>query len=116
MAGPEDGTWGRETTSLFGVNTGSGIAYHPAPLYEIAFLLAVSFALFHLAMVKPHWNRYRIFLLVYLLFRLGVDTLKTDPILAWNLTSIQWVCLIGCLGLLANHRRLKDAPALVARG
>jgi phosphatidylglycerol---prolipoprotein diacylglyceryl transferase len=113
LAGPADGTWGRETSSFLGitvgVKSGSALTYHPAPLYEIAFLLLCSWMVFNLANKRPRWNRYRIFLFAYLAFRLVIDTLKSDPILALSMTSIQWACVLGMMGLLLNFKRFSDS-------
>lgn len=108
LAGPEDGTWGQATSSHFGIDVGSGVALHPAPLYEILFLFMCMLMVYRISLWKPHWNRYRLFLIAYLIFRFGIDTIKLDPVIAWQLTSIQWVCMLGILGLGLTYKKLSD--------
>jgi len=119
IAGPADRTWGRPTASLFGVDGGDGIARHPLPLYEIAFL-AVLLAVLprasrrHLrAFVNPTrqpGDRFKLFMIGYMLFRLAADGLKDDPTVAAGLTSIQWTCIAVLVYYARDIVRLARAP------
>jgi phosphatidylglycerol---prolipoprotein diacylglyceryl transferase len=108
LAGPGDGTWGKPTSFIMGINTGDGLYRHPAPLYEMVFLVLLSFGLKRLSLAYTQLNTYRFFLIAYLIFRLWIDGVKEDPILALGLTSIQWFCIGGILFLLWDYRNLKD--------
>jgi phosphatidylglycerol:prolipoprotein diacylglycerol transferase len=109
LAGPTDGTWGIATSMPWAVQTGSGPALHPTPLYEISFLVICGFLLHRVMRMRPHWNSFRLFLMVYLGFRLAIDTLKLDPRIGWGMSSIQWLCLFGIGLLLADYRKLSDS-------
>lgn len=99
LAGLGDHTYGTPTSLPWGVDFGDGIARHPTQLYEIAFLL-VQYALIHArrgSFVKPG-DRFRAFMLGYLLFRLLVEFIK--PVFyAWpgGLSGLQWLCIAGLL-------------------
>lgn len=93
LAGPEDRTHGLPSDVPWALAMGDGVRRHPVALYEIAFLLALA-PLLRLARVPG--DRFRLFLVSYLAFRLAIDFLKPypRPILA-GLTAIQWACLAG---------------------
>ena len=99
LAGLGDHTYGTPTSLPWGVDFGDGIARHPTQLYEIAFLL-VQYALIHArrgSFVKPG-DRFRAFMLGYLLFRLLVEFIK--PVFyayTGGLSGLQWLCVAGLL-------------------
>lgn len=96
LAGLNDATYGLPTTLPWGVDFGDGLPRHPTQLYEIVFCIA-------LAAVLARWRaplaatpglRFKLMLSTYLLWRLGIDTIKPvhHP---WplGLSGIQWLCL-----------------------
>jgi prolipoprotein diacylglyceryltransferase len=105
LAGVPDGTQGVPASVPWAIDYGDGIPRHPSPLYEIAFLLGMALGFQILGKRIAPGGRFKLFLLGYLLFRLGGDFLKPDPVVLWNLTSIQWFCLAGLLALLFHWRR-----------
>ena len=107
LTGPADFTCGLPTKLPWGVDFGDGIPRHPAPLYEIAALLAFAALLPSLRrrLQKPG-DLFRVFAAFYLLLRLGLDALKPDLPLALHLSGIQWGCLAGLAVLAPGLRRI----------
>lgn len=95
LEGLPDHTYGVTTALPWGVDFGDGIRRHPTQLYETLFMTTL--AVF-LARRKPsrEGDSWRIFLIVYLAFRLCVDFLKPGAPLA-GLTAIQWACLAAII-------------------
>jgi phosphatidylglycerol:prolipoprotein diacylglycerol transferase len=100
VAGLADDTYGKPTSLPWAVDFGDGIGRHPAQLYEIVFLTLLAFGL-----SRP-WNlpegaRFRIFLASYLSWRLVIDFIKPQPLLA-GMNVIQWACVAGLIVLAAD--------------
>jgi len=104
LSGLDDHTAGVATALPWGVDFGDGVARHPTQLYEIGFV-AVAYAL---ATFIPgalrNGVRFRLFLGLYLAFRVAVDTLKPDPHWLLGLTAIQLACLVGLVYLVCEPR------------
>ena len=99
LAGLADDTYGKPTALPWAVNFGDGIGRHPTQLYEIFFLLALAaFLLRSTQWQWPEGTRFRIFLAAYLAWRLVIDCIKPQPLIA-GLNLIQWACLAGILAL-----------------
>lgn len=100
LAGLHDDTYGTPTTLPWGVDLGDGVARHPSPLYEIAFLGLLTSALWRQRerMAAVPGLQFKLFLVAYLLWRLLGDGLKplrqSYPL---GLSGIQWVCLVALL-------------------
>lgn len=99
LAGLADDTYGKPTTLPWAVNFGDGIGRHPTQLYEIVFLVLLG-----LILSRP-WRlaegaRFRIFLAAYLAWRIAIDFLKPQPLVA-GMNVIQWACVagLGALGI-----------------
>lgn len=76
-AGLVDETFGLPTSLPWGWDFGDGVKRHPAPLYEIAFLLLLAAALHALVPRLTHaGDTFRIFMAAYLAFRVAEDFLK----------------------------------------
>jgi phosphatidylglycerol---prolipoprotein diacylglyceryl transferase len=108
LSGLEDQSYGIATTLPWGVDFGDGIARHPTQLYEILILAALGAVL----IVRTGTNatvgdRFKLFMVVYLGFRLLVEFIKPAVRLG-GLSAIQWVCLAG-VAYYAPH-----VPRLVA--
>ncbi len=90
--GLPDQTYGVATSLPWGVDFGDGIRRHPTQLYESLF--AILLLAFLVRMIRqPHRNGdvFKAFMVVYMLWRLAIDSLKPDP--QWFiLTGIQWAC------------------------
>jgi phosphatidylglycerol:prolipoprotein diacylglycerol transferase len=111
LAGLDDHTYGVATVLPWGVDFGDGISRHPTQLYEIAFLLA-QYALIHArghALSAPG-DRFRAFMIGYLLFRLLVEFIKpvfyTYP---GGLSGLQWLCVAGLIYYARDIRRILQA-------
>ncbi|MCL1961919.1 MAG: prolipoprotein diacylglyceryl transferase [Desulfovibrionaceae bacterium] len=100
LAGLDDGTYGVPTSLPWGVDFGDGLPRHPAQLYEIIFAGL-------LWRLLKHWQprlkavpgaMFRLMLIAYLLWRLGIDSLKpVSYVYALGLSGIQWACLLALL-------------------
>jgi len=100
LAGLADDTYGKPTSLPWAVDLGDGIGRHPVQVYEILFL-----TLLGIVVSRPaQWRegaRFRIFLGSYLAWRLAIDFLKPQPLVA-GLNLIQWSCLGGILFLVLD--------------
>lgn len=112
LAGLADDTYGTPTRLPWGVDFGDGVARHPTQAYEFIFLLSLAFVLRRMN-ARPHMQGrvFRSFLCLYLLWRLLVDFLKPQPLVA-GLNWIQWACLAGLLALAVSALRHHDTAAL----
>jgi phosphatidylglycerol:prolipoprotein diacylglycerol transferase len=95
FAGLADDTYGTATRLPWGVDFGDGVRRHPTQIYEFLFLIG-------LAWVLGRWERrphgegqvFRGFMAAYLGWRLLIDFLKPQPLVA-GMNWIQWACLAG---------------------
>lgn len=95
LTGLPDRTHGTATALPWGVDFGDGIARHPTQVYEVIFLLALVAALLRLGTVLTRsGDVFKVFMIAYLAFRLGVDALKPAPSIV-GLAAIQWACVAG---------------------
>jgi phosphatidylglycerol---prolipoprotein diacylglyceryl transferase len=93
LSGFEDESYGVATRLPWGVDFGDGIARHPTQLYEVIVLAALGAVLMARArMPAPTGDRFKLFMVVYLGFRLLVEFIKPVVRLG-GLSAIQWVCL-----------------------
>jgi phosphatidylglycerol---prolipoprotein diacylglyceryl transferase len=108
LAGLADDTYGKPTSLPWGVNFGDGLPRHPTQLYEIIFLLLLATFLSS-RQARPHANGsiFRTFLAAYLTFRLAIDFLKPQPLIA-GMNLIQWACVAGLVALALTYRRHTD--------
>ena len=108
LSGPADQTHGLPTSLPWGIAVGDGIPRHPVALYEIAFLIAIVPLL---RGKRAPGDRFRMFMLAYLTFRLLVDYLKPYPAPVYGFTPIQWACMAGMAYYLAVLTRKEPVPA-----
>jgi phosphatidylglycerol---prolipoprotein diacylglyceryl transferase len=114
IAGLADDTYGKPTALPWAVDLGDGIGRHPVQAYEMLFL-----ALLGVVVSLPaQWGegaRFRIFLAGYLSWRVAIDFLKPQPLVA-GLNVIQWACLAGLaiLGVLSLADRGREKIAASA--
>ena len=104
LSGLADHTYGNPTALPWGVDFGDGIPRHPTQLYEIAFIVVWTAVLFQRKSRNSQTgDRFRAYLVGYLLFRLCVDAIKPIPMhYPLGLSGIQWLCLAG-LAYYAKH-------------
>jgi phosphatidylglycerol---prolipoprotein diacylglyceryl transferase len=109
LAGLRDHTYGSPTALPWGIDFGDGVPRHPTQIYEILFLIALGGLLVRLK-AAPHreGDLFRVFLISYSAWRLGIDFLKPDPRFG-GLSTIQWCCVAGLLWY------ARDAKALILR-
>jgi len=107
LSGLEDESYGTATRLPWGVNFGDGIARHPTQVYEIMFLAALGATLAGLRTTATVGDRFKLFMVGYVAFRLLVDFIKPGVRLG-GLSAIQWVCL-AVVAYYAPH-----VPRLVA--
>ncbi len=113
LTGLPDQTYGTATTLPWGVDFGDGVRRHPTQLYEILFLVALSFVLWRgMKMVsRSVWQTgdvFRLFMISYALWRVGIDFLKPEPRVL-GLSLIQWVCLAVVAYCWRDLRRIVGA-------
>ena len=95
LAGLADDTYGKPTRLPWAVDFGDGIGRHPVQLYEILFLALLAFLLTRGGPLKEG-VRFCMFLAGYLAWRLAIDFIKPQPLIA-GLNVIQWACLAGLI-------------------
>lgn len=117
VAGLDDRTYGLPTPLPWGVDFGDGIARHPTQLYEIAFVLALGWAL-HAARARfaVPGARFRAFMLAYLAFRFAIEFIKPMPHVYFGaLSGIQLLCLAGFVHYHRDIARLWRGAAWARR-
>jgi phosphatidylglycerol---prolipoprotein diacylglyceryl transferase len=97
LEGLEDGTFGKPTTWATGIDFGDGITRHPTNLYEITFLIILWLSIIYIEKRRPlsNGNRFKIFLVSYLIFRFFTEYLKPTYFHPIGLSSIQIATLSG---------------------
>lgn len=96
LSGVKEFTYGRETTSFFGMDLGDGLLRHPTSLYELIFLILLFFGLQQLqnkAALK-NGELFKIFMLSYFGFRFFIEFLKPNVFYVLGLSTIQLLCVI----------------------
>jgi prolipoprotein diacylglyceryltransferase len=92
--GIHEPVYGIETHFFMGMDLGDGLSRHPVILYEMFFLL-VLLLVFYLIRGKNMLNgdRFKLFMVLYFLFRFFIEFLKPYHPLFLNLSSIHWSAL-----------------------
>jgi len=111
LAGLPDHTYGNPTTLPWGVDFGDGIPRHPTQIYEIVFLALWLWLLeTRGSRLQRSGDRFRLFMVGYLLFRLLVDAIKPVPYAyAFGLCGIQLLCIAGLAYYLPQLSRIGRA-------
>jgi prolipoprotein diacylglyceryltransferase len=110
LTGLDDGTCGLPTRLPWGVNFGDGIPRHPTQLYDIVFLamLAIVLAGFlrtRVAMAAPGLA-FRVFVLAYCAYRLGVEFIKPTAKPYLGMSAIQLACISAIIFVLPGVVRM----------
>ncbi len=89
--GTEEPTYGIETNFFTGMDLGDGKLRHPVALYEMFFML-VLFLLFYSIRNKKmiDGDRFKLFMVLYFMYRFFVEFLKPYNSLFLDLSIIQW--------------------------
>lgn len=91
LTGLEDKTHGQPSTLPWAIDFGDGITRHPTQLYEILFLL---FLFITLLVLKSRTKlnpglEFKIFVILYLIFRFMIEFIKPIYLYPWGLSMIQ---------------------------
>lgn len=91
LMGVAEPTYGIKTTFFMGMNLGDGLKRHPVMLYEMIYLV-VLFILFQVIKNKQLINgdRFKLFMVLYFLYRFLVEFIKPYQPLFLDLSSIHW--------------------------
>jgi prolipoprotein diacylglyceryltransferase len=111
LAGLPDDTYGKPSRLPWSVDFGDGIGRHPTQAYEIVFLAVLALVLRRMA-TRPHapGALFQTFLAAYLAWRLLIDFLKPEPLLA-KLSLIQWACCAGLVAIGIRYVRDRQSAA-----
>ena len=84
-------TYGIETSFITGMDLGDGLYRHPVALYEMFFMLLL-FIFFQKIKNKNlvSGDRFKLFMVLYFLFRFLIEFIKPYNPLFFHLSSIQW--------------------------
>ena len=85
---------GTATRLPWGVDFGDGVRRHPTQLYEMIFHFSAAVAL--TLRERRGWftgQRFKLYLISYLIYRFLSETIRPEPVLAAGLTGYQWACL-----------------------
>jgi phosphatidylglycerol---prolipoprotein diacylglyceryl transferase len=86
--------FGEATSFPWGVNFGDGISRHPTQLYESAYLLVVFIILLYAGrVIKTPGRVFDLFIMLYFIFRFGVEFIRVDPPVFIGLTIVQFISL-----------------------
>ena len=114
--------YGTPTELPWGVDFGDGLLRHPNQLYEAAFHLSAAAALVFIS--RRGWleqQRIKAYLIAYMLFRVGSETWRPEPVFAlgmtfYQLSAIAFAALFAGLWVLdaraASRRVAEPDPAL----
>ena len=115
LSGVTDLTYGNATTLPWAWDYGDGIPRHPTSLYEIVGLILIAWLAHRPRFAHEPGDRFRMFMVSYLLLRFGLEFLKppfgpaaSGELMAdhWGpLSAIQWACLTGLTYYLPASKR-----------
>ena len=93
--GIDEPVFGKVTTFFMGMDLGDGLKRHPVMLYEMGYLVILFLVFICLRDAKMHnGERFKLFMVLYFLFRFFMEFLKPYHPLFLNLSSIHWSALI----------------------
>lgn len=98
LSGTNEFTYGKETSSIFGMDLGDGILRHPLALYELIFLVLLAIALREIQKknILKSGELFKWFMITYFSFRFFIEFLKPNEFFIVGLSSVQ-ILVIICL-------------------
>ncbi len=111
LAGVNEFTYGKETSTILGMDLGDGIMRHPVALYEVFFLvlLWVFLKRFHKGNQAEPGQLFKYFMIAYFLFRFFIEFLKPNIFFIIGLSSIQYLCILCMIYYLKTILKLFHA-------
>jgi prolipoprotein diacylglyceryltransferase len=96
LSGTDEFTYGTETSFFLGMDLGDGVLRHPIALYEIVFLILLFVFLYQikLSVKVKSGTLFKYFMLLYFGFRFSIEFLKPNEFLLFQLSTIQYLCVI----------------------
>ncbi|AUC74670.1 prolipoprotein diacylglyceryl transferase [Olleya sp. Bg11-27] len=96
LSGINEFTYGKVTSSIFGMDLGDGLMRHPTSLYELVFLtfLLITLRAINDSFQLKNGELFKIFMLSYFGFRFCIEFLKPNVFYTFGLSSIQLLCVI----------------------
>ena len=96
LSGIKEFTYGKVTTSIFGMDLGDGLLRHPTSLYELVFLVLLFFSLKRIQnnSILKNGDLFKLFMLFYFGFRFFIEFLKPNVFYVFGLSTIQLLCVI----------------------
>lgn len=113
LGGLADHTYGNPTSLPWGVDFGDGVPRHPTQLYEIAFVALWGGLLTRYGDRLPRpGDRFKLFLVGYLLYRLVIESIRPIPLYYFGLLSgLQLLCVLGVAYHVRDLPRIAWTPA-----
>ena len=95
LSGINEFTYGTKTSFLTGMNLGDDILRHPIALYELFFLIVLTWILNRIKNIQDLQNGelFKYFMLSYFSFRFIIEFIKPNTFFIIGLSSIQILCL-----------------------
>lgn len=96
LSGIKEFTYGKVTTTVFGMDLGDGLLRHPTSLYELIFLVLLFFSLRRIEnnSTLKNGDLFKLFMLLYFGFRFCIEFLKPNLFYMLGLSTIQLLCVI----------------------
>ena len=87
-------TYGNETTFFMGIDLGDGLYRHPVALYEMIYMVMLFLFFIKIKNVNLiNGDRFKLFMVLYFLYRFLIEFIKPYHPLFLNMSSIQWSAL-----------------------
>ncbi len=84
--------------ALWGFDFGDGYMRLPTQLFEVAFHLIAFVVLIHYKnKVKTPGILFKLYILIYFIFRFGIELMRVNPIIMYGLTIYQIICFFGII-------------------
>jgi phosphatidylglycerol:prolipoprotein diacylglycerol transferase len=113
--------FGTETHVPWAVDFGDGRPRHPTQIYESLFHLAMAIVLWQLLRRGLlRWQRLKLYLIAYCLFRFTTEFIRPEPRIIGGLTAYQWAAIAMAAALIVqwfiDQRRLNVPREPLRRG
>jgi len=96
LSGINEFTYGSKTSFFTGMNLGDNVSRHPIALYELLFLIVLTWILNRIKNTQDLQNGelFKYFMLSYFSFRFFIEFIKPNTFFIIGLSSIQILCLL----------------------